>query len=293
MMNILDGYGVQSKKNEITIDDAEILEIEIDLLLEAIFKRYGYDFRNYSRPSIERRILKYLSDNKYKSCLELTAKILRNRLEFLEFLPCFSISVTALFRDPFFYAAVRDKVLPILKTWPHFKIWHAGCATGEEAYSMAILLDESNLLDRATLYATDISGSALETARIGIYSLETMKQGSLNYKEYRGISSLSDYYHVQYGAAKITSKIKKNTAFSKHSLVSDKCFGEMQLIVCRNVLIYFNEQLKNQVLELFLESLEYGGYLCLGDKESLMFSSVEDKFLIIDEKAKIYKKIGF
>jgi len=292
-MNTWDISGVAIEKNEIIADDTEIQEIEIDLLLEAIFRRYGYDFRNYSRPSIERRIEQYLSDNKYQSCLELTAKLLRNRLAFLDFLPYFSISVTALFRDPFFYEAVRDKILPILKTWPHFKIWHAGCATGEEPYSMAILLNENKLLDRATLYATDISSSALETARVGIYSLETMKQGSLNYRKYCGLSSLSDYYHVQYGAAKVTSKIKKNIAFSRHSLVNDKSFGEMQVIICRNVLIYFNEQLKNQVLELFWESLEYGGYLCLGDKESLMFSSVEKKFAIVDDRAKIYKKIGF
>jgi chemotaxis protein methyltransferase CheR len=156
---------------------------------------------------------------------------------------------------------------------------------------MAILLDEYKLLERTTIYATDISYPALETARLGIYSLETMKQGSANYMEYRGISSLSDYYHVNYGAAKISSRIKRKITFSRHSLVDDKSFGEMQLIICRNVLIYFNEKLKNEVLELFLESLEFGGYLCLGDKESLMFSSVENHFSVIDDKAKIYKKI--
>lgn len=273
-------------------DAAEVQEIEIDLLLEALFRRYGYDFRNYSRPSIERRLSQYLSDNKYLSYLELTSTLIRNRLVLLELLPYFSISVTALFRDPFFYISIKDKVLPILKTWPHFKIWHAGCATGEEPYSMGILLNENKLLDRATIYATDISSSALETARLGVYSLETVKQGSINFREYCGISSLSDYYHVDYGFAKITSKLKKNIAFSRHNLVTDKCFGEMQVIVCRNVLIYFNENLKNHVLELFLESLEFGGYLCLGDKESLMFSSVENKFAVIDEKAKIYKKIA-
>lgn len=288
-MNIFDVRNVN--KGEIMADAAEVQQIEIDLLLEAVFLRYGYDFRNYSRPSLERRLSQYLSDNNYLSYLELASKLIRNRLVFLELLPYFSISVTALFRDPFFYVAIKDKVLPILKTWPHFKIWHAGCATGEEPYSMAILLNENKLLDRATIYATDISSPALETARMGVYSLETMKQGSIHYREYCGHSSLSDYYHVDYGFAKITSKIKKNIAFSRHNLVIDKCFGEMQVIICRNVLIYFNEKLKNQVLELFLESLEFGGYLCLGDKESLMFSSVEKKFTVVDEKAKIYKKI--
>lgn len=278
---------------EKTAEALEIQTIEIDLLLEALFRRYGYDFRNYSRHSIERRLAQYLTENNYRSYLELAAALIRNRIDFLNFLPYFSISVTALFRDPFFYAALRDKVLPILKTWPHFKIWHAGCATGEEPYSMAILLDEHQLLERATLYATDISSPALETARLGIYSLETMKQGSANYMNYKGIASLSDYYHVKYGEAKISSRIKKNIAFSRHSLVDDKSFGEMQLIICRNVLIYFNEQLKNQVLELFFESLEFGGYLCLGDKESLMFSSVEHCFSVIDDKARIYKKITY
>ena len=277
---------------ELTGDYEEIKQIEFDLLLEAIYRRYGYDFRNYSRPSIERRLSQYLRDNDYQSYFQLAAILLRNRRAFLELLPYFSISVTALFRDPFFYAALRDKVLPILKTWPNFKIWHAGCATGEEPYSMAILLNEQKLLQRATIYATDISASALDTARIGVYSLETMKLGSINYLEYSGQSSLSDYYHVKYGAAKIASNIKKNIAFSRHSLVTDKSFGEMQVIICRNVLIYFNEKLKNQVLDLFEESLEYGGYLCLGDKESLMFSSVEHKFAVVDERAKIYKKIA-
>ncbi len=281
------------KSLEKTAEALEIQTIEIDLLLEALFRRYGYDFRNYSRHSIERRLAQYLTENNYRSYLELAAALIRNRIDFLNFLPYFSISVTALFRDPFFYAALRDKVLPILKTWPHFKIWHAGCATGEEPYSMAILLDEHQILERATLYATDISSPALETARLGIYSLETMKQGSANYMDYKGIASLSDYYHVKYGAAKISSRIKKNIAFSRHSLVDDKSFGEMQLIICRNVLIYFNEQLKNQVLELFFESLEFGGYLCLGDKESLMFSSVEHCFSVIDDKARIYKKITY
>lgn len=283
---------IQYSINNLSEDMQEVKQIEIDLLLEALFRRYGYDFRNYSRPSIERRLSDYLATYNYDSYLELAAILLRNKVAFFELLPYFSVSVTALFRDPFFYTALSEKVVPMLKSWAHFKIWHAGCATGEEPYSMAILLNDHKLLERATLYATDISSIALEKARSGVYSLETIKQGSQNYLEYSGVSSLSDYYHVKYDAAKINSKIKKNIAFSKHNLVSDKCFGEMQVIVCRNVLIYFNNELKNQVLELFFESLEYGGYLCLGDKESLMFSNIETKFSVVDEKARIYKKIS-
>ncbi len=273
-----------------TKDSVEIAEIEIDLLLEAIYRRYGYDFRNYSRVSLERRLLQFLNDAEYKTYSEVTGRLLRDSLFFHKLAAYFSISVTALFRDPFFYKAVQEKVVPLLRTWAHFKIWHAGCATGEEAYSMAILLNDEKLLGRAMLYATDISQPALDTAKAGVYPLDTVKQGSINYLNADGTSSLSKYYHAKYGAALLDSSLKKKITFSQHNLVIDKSFGEMQMIVCRNVLIYFNQDLQNQVLELFWDSLEYGGFLCLGDKESLMFSSVADKFIAIDEKARIYKK---
>lgn len=273
-------------------DSTEVTDIEIDLLLEAIYKRYGYDFRNYSRASIERRLIQFLADKKYNSYSEITGRTLRDTAFFHELVSYFSISVTALFRDPFFYTALQDKVLPFLRTWPHFKIWHAGCATGEEAYSMAILLNDAKLINRATIYATDISQSALETAKTGIYNLNIIKQGSINYLEAGCINSLSDYYQALYGAALLNTNLKKKITFSRHNLVIDKSFGEMQMIVCRNVLIYFNQSLQNQVLQLFWESLEFGGFLCLGDKESLLFSPIADKFTTIDEKAKIYKKIA-
>lgn len=273
-------------------DSSEITDIEIDLLLEAIYRRYGYDFRNYSRTSIERRLTQFLMDKKCSTYSEITGRILRDITFFHELVSYFSISVTALFRDPFFYTALHDKVLPFLRTWPHFKIWHAGCATGEEAYSMAILLTDAKIIKRATIYATDISQSALETAKTGIYNLNTIKQGSINYLEAGCINSLSDYYQALYGAALLNTNLKNRITFSRHNLVIDKSFGEMQMIICRNVLIYFNQTLQNQVLELFWESLEFGGFLCLGDKETLWFSSVADKFSIVDEKAKIYKKIA-
>ncbi|RIZ69088.1 MAG: protein-glutamate O-methyltransferase CheR [Methylococcales bacterium] len=273
-----------------TTDDIEIANIEIDLLLEAIYKRYGYDFRSYSRSSLERRLTQFLIDKQCGSYSEVINRLLRDRSFFYELITYFSISVTALFRDPFFYSALRDKVLPFLKTWPYFKIWHAGCATGEEAYSMAILLNDEQLLNRAMLYATDISQSALTIGKTGVYPLETIKMGSINYLKSGGSASLSHYYHANYGNAAIKPYLKKSITFSLHNLVTDKSFGEMQMIVCRNVLIYFNDQLKEQVLQLFWESLEYGGFLCLGDTESLMFSSVADKFITVDEHAKIYKK---
>jgi chemotaxis protein methyltransferase CheR len=186
---------VENSKPKVSQEDAdEILQIEVDLLLEALFRRYGYDFRNYSRPSVERRLAQFISDKNYQSYTDMIARLLRDYAAFSELLPYFSVSVTALFRDPFFYIALRDKVLPMLKTWPHFKVWHAGCATGEEPYSMAIILAEQNLLDRAMLYATDISISALEVARAGVYSLEIVKQGSANFRQYSELSSLSEYF---------------------------------------------------------------------------------------------------
>ncbi len=273
-----------------TGDTPEILDIELDLLLEAIYRRYGHDFRNYSRSSLERRLAQFQVDSPYKTYSELTGRLLRDSLFFHKLAAYFSVSVTTLFRDPFFYAALQEKVLPLLRTWPHFKIWHAGCATGEEPYSMAILLNDAKLLNKALIYATDISLPALETAKTGVYPLDTIKQGSINYLKAGGVVSLSNYYHALYDAAQLDASLKKRITFSQHNLVLDKSFGEMQLIICRNVLIYFNQSLQNQVLELFWESLEYGGFLCLGDKETLMFSSVADRFTTVDEQAKIYKK---
>ncbi len=268
----------------------EIEKIEVDLLLEAVYKRYGYDFRKYSRASVERRLLQFKEDKGYQTFCEVIEQLLRRQELFHQLSPYFSISVTALFRDPFFYKEFREKVVPMLRTWPHFKVWHAGCATGEEPYSMAILLNDCELLNRATLYATDISQSALDIARQGAYPLDIIKQGSVNYLQSGGNHPLSDYYRAKYGAAMLSGLLKRHITFSRHNLVMDKSFGEMQVIICRNVLIYFNSELQNQVLQLFFDSLEYGGYLCLGDKESLMFSAVKNDFSVVDEKARIYKK---
>lgn len=269
---------------------SDIEQIEINLLLEAVFQRYGYDFRDYARASVERRLRQFLADSSCANFSEVTTRVLREPDFFHRVVPYFSISVTSLFRDPFFHASLRKNVVPLLRTWPHFKVWHAGCATGEEVYSVAILLKEEAIYDRAMVYATDISHAALETAKNGIYSLEVLKKGSQNYLNAGGQKSLSDYYHARYGAAAMNGELGERITFARHNLAMDKSFGEMHLIVCRNVLIYFNTELQNQVLELFTESLERGGYLCLGDKETLSFSSVADRFVAVDEKARIYKK---
>ncbi len=271
---------------------AEIRRIEIGLLLEAIFQRYGYDFRDYMRETIERRLEQFQKENNIESLSLLCSRVLREQSLFYQLIGYFSINVTALFRDPFVYAALRAQVLPMLRTWPHVKVWDAGCATGEEVYSLAILLAEEGLYDRTTIYATDISSSALATAKAAIYPLTTLQQGSRNYLESGARASLSDYYHARYDAAIIDSRLQKNLTFAKHNLVMDKSFGEMQVIVCRNVLIYFNRNLQDQVLETFWESLENGGYLCLGDKESISFTSVSERFEVIDHTARIYKKKG-
>ncbi len=268
----------------------DIEGIEINLLLEAIFQRYGYDFRDYARASVERRLAQFLADSGCGTFSEVTARVLREPQFFHQVVPYFSISVTSLFRDPFIYLALREKVVPLLRTWPHFKVWHAGCATGEEVYSMAIMLREEGIFERARLYATDISQPALETGKTGIYPLDILKKGSAAYQKAGGRGSLSDHYHARYEAAVMDAAFARQITFARHNLAMDKSFGEMQMIVCRNVLIYFNQDLQNLVLQLFLESLDHGGFLCLGDKETLTFSSVADSFVAVDEKARIYKK---
>ena len=269
---------------------AEVMRIEVGLLLEAIHQRYGYDFREYARETVERRIAQFLIDAHVPSLSELTSRVLREAPLFYQLVGYFSVNVTALFRDPFVYAALRRHVVPMLRTWPYIKVWDAGCATGEEVYSVAILLEEAGLYERSTIYATDISVSALETARAGIYPLDTVSRGSSNYLASDATASLSQYYHAQYDAAAIEPRLRRRITFAKHNLAMDAAFGEMQLIVCRNVLIYFNRDLQDQVLEMFWDSLENGGFLCLGDKESLSFTSVADRFEVVDDNARIYKK---
>jgi chemotaxis protein methyltransferase CheR len=264
--------------------------IELKLLLEAIALRYGYDFRGYAMATVERRLTRFVHDAGLSTYAEVTGRILRDQSFFHLLLPCFSVSVTSLFRDPVFYRALYDKVIPALRSWPHVKAWHAGCATGEEVYSHAILLKEAGLLEKSTLYATDISQPALDTGKAGIYSLGVIRKGTENYGETGAAGLLSDHYHARYNAAIMDQSLRTHIMFARHNLAMDASFGEMQVIVCRNVLIYFNDELQNKVLRLFVDSLENGGYLCLGDKESLTFSDVFDQFEIIDEDARIYRK---
>ena len=265
-------------------------EIELQFLLEAIFKRYGYDFREYSRASLRRRVKQHLLTARYDNISAVTHDILHNGEAFSALLSNLTINVTEMFRDPDFYLAFREKVVPVLKTHPFLKIWHAGCATGEEIYSMAILLQEEGLYERCQIYATDIDKEVLEKARRGIFPVSELKRYTENYKRAGGIHSLSDYCTEKYDNVIMDPGLKKNVIFADHDLATDQVFGEMQVVLCRNVIIYFNRDLQKRVFRLFHDSLDIGGFLCLGSKESLRFSGCSDAFDTIEEQQRIYRK---
>ena len=266
------------------------INIEIQLLMEAIYQKFGYDFRNYSKAHIKRRILYRLSASELKSVSEMQYKVLYEDGFIDILLKDLSINVTEMFRDPSFYKAIREEIIPIIKTYPFFKIWHAGCSTGEEVYSMAIILKEEGIYDRAQIYATDFNQLVLKKAKEGIYHIDKIKEYTSNYQEAGGINSFSDYYTAKYDSVILDKSLKKNIVFADHNLVSDSVFGEMNLIICRNVLIYFNSDLQNNVIKLFEKSLIPGGFLCLGSKENLKLSESVSDFKIIDDKEKMYKK---
>lgn len=265
---------------------------EITVLLDGIRKRYGYDFSNYSTSSLHRRLelaREHAGVTRYTELLDL---LFHDEQAFERFLPFLSVTVTEMFRDPAFYRGLRGRIIPMLKTFPFIKIWHAGCATGEEAYSMAILLHEEGYLDRARIYATDFNNHSLEVAQRAVYPSQNMKRDAKNYRASGGHRDFSSYYRAGYEFAKIKSFLKDRITFSYHNLVTDGVFGEMNLILCRNVLIYFDRDLQNRVLQLFESSLRHGGVLCLGSKETLAFSSVASTFTAIDGGQKIYRKSG-
>ena len=269
----------------------ESIDIEVELFISALYMKYGYDFRNYSKAHVKRRILHRLSlTPDVENISELTNKILYDEAFFRSIVSDFSINVTEMFRDADFYKALRENVIPYLKTYPFIKIWHAGCSTGEEVYSMAILLMEEGLYDRTQIYATDFNDSVLEEAKAGIYPIERVKEYTQNYQRAGGMESLSKYYTAKYDLVKFDDALKKRVVFSNHNLVTDGVFGEMNLIICRNVLIYFDRELQNRVFNLFKDSLCHGGILGIGSKESISFSSVKNQFQTLFEKEKIYKK---
>jgi chemotaxis protein methyltransferase CheR len=266
------------------------LVIEINLLLEGIYQRYGYDFRDYGKAHAKRRVLHRLALSGIGSVSELQQKVLYDESFFHVLLQDLSINTTEMFRDPDFFQSIRDLVIPVLKTYPFLKIWHAGCSTGEEVYSMAILLKEEGLLNRTQIYATDFNPSVLQKAREAIYPASQMKEYTRNYIKSGGKFSFSDYYNARYDSAILKKILKENIVFADHNLVTDSVFGEMNLVMCRNTLIYFNKNLQDKVIGLFRDSLVSGGFLCLGSKESITFSPHKDIFEPVVAKWKIFRK---
>ena len=267
-------------------------ELEMQLLIEGIYRKYGYDFRNYAKASLKRRIKQHLAKSNLDNISQLTHDILHHLSSFEKLLLDFSVSVTEMFRDPAFYLALREQVLPSFRKTPFIKVWHAGCATGEEVYSMAILLREEGLYERTQIYATDFNEVVLKKGRAGVYPISRIKSYTANYQKAGGRNSFADYYTARYDSVLMDRSLKKNIVFADHNLVTDWVFGEMDIIFCRNVLIYFDRKLQNRVFELFRESLKPGGVLCLGSKESVRFSDCSGFFEDLVGQQKIYRKKG-
>ena len=266
-------------------------KIEFDLILEAIYQKYGYDFRNYAKASLRRRLRYRLSQSNLKTISEMQHKLLNDKEFFDTLLLDLTINVTEMFRDPSFFKALREIVIYELKKQPFIKVWHAGCSSGEEIYSTAILLKENGMYESSLIYATDTNEMVLDKAKSGIFPIEKMKDFTVNYRKAGGLASFADYYTARYDNAIMDNSLKKNIVFSNHNLVTDSVFGEMDLIMCRNVLIYFNRELQDRVFRLFLDSLRPGGFLCLGSKETVRFSSLSGNFENVIEKERVYRRI--
>lgn len=269
----------------------ELAKENLESFLMTIRLKYGYDFSGYSKNSFLRRMNRFMNIFQIPDLEMLSAKIMEDEFFFGKFLEEITVNITEMFRDPPFYRALRDKVLPELKTYPYARIWDAGCSTGEEPYSLSILLHEEGLKARSRIYATDINRKVVSQAAEGIFNIQDIIHYTTNYHLIEGKQAFSDYYHAKYNRAIIEDFIKKNIVFSVHNLATDGSFNEFNLIVCRNVLIYFDRQLQEKVFKLFFESLSMFGYLALGNKESLTLSNYSDCFEVVDRAQKIYRKI--
>lgn len=265
---------------------------ELKEMLESIRFAYGYDFTEYAEASVQRRVDYFMKSNKIDSFGALGKALLKEDAFFEQFIQKITINVTEMFRDPSFYRSLRENIVLRLATYPFIKVWIAGCSTGEEIYSMAILLQEEGLLERSIIYATDINQKAVQTAKEGVYSLGNMKNYTMNYIEAGGLRPFSDYYTSKYDAVLLDKSLKNHIVFSVHNLAVDSSFNEFQLILCRNVLIYFNIHLQNKVINLFYESLCPFGFLALGNKESLLFTDRRRMFEEVDKKERIFIKTG-
>ncbi len=271
--------------------DRSIRDVELSLLLDAIYLTYHYDFRSYSKASLTRRIMTALVHFRCETISRLQERVLREPQLFAELLRFLTVQVSEMFRDPMYYRALRERVVPYLKTYASLKIWVAGCATGEEAYSLAIMLYEEGLIDRTLIYATDINPESLRTAEEGVYKIDRFTKFTESYQLAGGRASLGDYYLAAYGGAVLDRSLKKAILFSDHSLVTDGAFAEMHLVSCRNVLIYFEKGLQERALGLLSDSLCHKGFLCLGIKETLRFSPHAVAYTEFAPDARIYRKI--
>jgi chemotaxis protein methyltransferase CheR len=268
----------------------KVEDIEIRLLLEAMYLRYHYDFRNYSMASVRRRLRQARDHLGFPTISALQEAVLHDAGLLPRLLGYLTVQVSEMFRDPSYFRAVREKVIPHLRTYPSLKVWIAGCSGGEELYSMVILFREEGLEKRTIFYATDINQDALQTAESGVYDLDRIQLFTENHRKSGGKSSLSDYYSASYGRASFDRTLRERVVFSDHSLVTDAVFGEMNLISCRNVLIYFDRPLQDRALGLFKDSLARKGFLGLGAKESLRFTAQASSFTDFAREEKIYQK---
>ncbi|GAA5235720.1 protein-glutamate O-methyltransferase CheR [Verticiella sediminum] len=266
-------------------------DIELRLLLDAIHLRYQHDFRAYSIASMRRRMDRALQDLGFDSLSRLQHYVLREPATFARLMQYLTVQVSEMFRDPEYFRQLREKVVPLLKTYPSVKVWVAGCSTGEELWSLAILFHEEDLSERTIFYATDINPEALRMAKSGVYAIERLAGFSANYLAAGGTGSLSDYYHADYGGAHFARHLIERAVFAEHSLATDSVFSEVHLVSCRNVLIYFNRELQDRAVGLFDEALVRRGFLGLGSQESLRFCAHADAFGPLAAKERIYQKV--
>jgi chemotaxis protein methyltransferase CheR len=270
-------------------DDLE--RIEVQVLLEAIYQHYGFDFRGYAPGSLKRRLWRRAYAERVETMSALQDRVLHDPAVMERLLLDLSINVTSMFRDPTFFKALREKVVPLMRTYPFIRIWNAGCSTGEETFSLAILLREEGLYDRSRIYATDINEAVLARARAGSFPLEKMRVYTENYIRAGGTESFSSYYTADGDTARFKPELLEQVVFAQHNLVSDAPFNEFNVIVCRNVMIYFGKKLQDRVHELFYESLDPFGILALGHKESIKFTKYEDRYEALDNPEKLYRKM--
>ena len=265
-------------------------DIEMRLLLEAVYSKYSHDFRDYSGASLKRRVQHALLQFGCETISQLQSRVLHDPAVFQQLLEILTIPFTEMFRDPTYWQTLRQQVVPLLRTYPSLKVWVAGCATGEEVFSLAILLEEEGLLERTLVYATDINPVVLEKARQGIFPIAAVRQHTANYQAAGGKRAFSDYYSAAYNSVRFDPNLLRNVTFADHSLATDTVFSETHFISCRNVLIYFNKALQNRALGLFHESLCHRGFLGLGSKESLDFSHFADKFEAVSKRDRLFRK---